>query len=125
MVFFPHLGATQMATAVQPTMTTPAYDRNPGAMTSFFMSWIVATADCSGALMTMTTDPTMQLKQPTLPTKLRRSLRNMADRIAVTTTDRAPMGVTKMASTKAYATKLQTSPMIINVMPVHHIQLRR
>lgn len=89
-------------------------------MTNFFISWMVATADCSGALMTITTDPMMQLKQPTLPTKDSLSLRKIADRMAVITTDSAPMGVTRMASTKAYATKLHTSPMIMRIMPSHH-----
>lgn len=51
--------------------------------------------------MAMITEPIMQLTQPTLPTKLSRSLRKIADRIVVTTTDRAPRGVTRMASTKA------------------------
>ena len=93
---------------VQVTMMTPAKLRKPGVMTHFFMSWIEATEDCSGALRAMMTDPTMQLKQPTLPTKLRRSFRKIPDRIAQITTESAPMGVTRMASVKAYATKLQT-----------------
>lgn len=70
--------------------------------------------------MAITTDPIIHEKQPTLPTKLSRSFRKIADKIVVITTDSAPSGVTKIASTKAYATKLQISPMIIKVMPVHH-----
>ena len=89
-------------------MMTPAKLRKPGAITHFFMSWMEATADCSGALRAMMTDPTMQLKQPTLPTKLRRSLRKMEERMAQMTTERAPMGVTRIASVKAYATRLHT-----------------
>ena len=89
-------------------MMTPAKLRKPGMMTQCFMSWMEATDDCSGALRAMMTDPTMQLKHPTLPTKLSRSLRNMEERMAQMTTDRAPMGVTRMASVKAYATRLHT-----------------
>lgn len=65
------------------------------------MSWMLDTADCCGALRAMMMEPMMQLTQPILPTKLKRSLRKMADRMAATTTVRAPMGVTRMASTKA------------------------
>ena len=65
-----------------------------------------ATDDCSGAFTAITTDPMMQLKQPTFPTKLKRSFKNMVDSIAHMTTERAPMGVTRMASVKAYATRL-------------------
>jgi len=54
----------------------------------------------------MTTDPMMQLKQPTFPTKLKRSFKNIVDSIAQITTERAPMGVTRIASVKAYATRL-------------------
>ncbi len=67
-----------------------------------------ATDDCSGAFTAMTTDPMMQLKQPTLPTKLNRSFKNIVDNIAHITTERAPMGVTRIASVKAYATRLLT-----------------
>jgi len=65
-----------------------------------------ATDDCSGAFTAITTDPMMQLKQPTFPTKLKRSFKNIVDSIAHMTTERAPMGVTRMASVKAYATRL-------------------
>jgi hypothetical protein len=80
---------------------------------------MLAAEDSEGAFMTMTTDPIMHRKHPTFPTMLNRSFRKIADRIVVITTDSAPNGVTRIASTKAYATKLQISPIIINVMPVH------
>lgn len=32
-LFLPYLGATNHATATQPTMMTPAYDRKPGVIT--------------------------------------------------------------------------------------------
>lgn len=70
-------------------------------MTNVCISWMLATEDDSGAFMTMTTEPTIHRKQATLPTMLRRSLRKMADRTVVMTTERAPSGVTKMASVKA------------------------
>ena len=35
------------------------------------MSWIVAAEDCSGALITIMMDPTMQAKQPILPANIR------------------------------------------------------
>lgn len=89
-------------------------------MTKCCISWILLTEDCCGAFMAITIDPMIHEKQPTLPTKLSRSFRKIADKIVVITTDSAPSGVTKIASTKAYATKLQISPMIIRVMPVHH-----
>lgn len=54
--------------------------------------------------------PRIHRKQPTLPTKLRRSLRKMLLPIAAITTLNAPKGVTKIASVKAYATKLHISP---------------
>jgi hypothetical protein len=79
----------------------------------------LAAEDSEGAFITMTTDPMMHRKHPTFPTILNRSFRNIADRTVVMTTDKAPNGVTRIASTKAYATKLQISPIIINVMPVH------
>jgi hypothetical protein len=88
-------------------------------MTKCCISWMLATDDSWGAFITMTTDPTMHKKQETLPTMLKRSLRKMAERIVVMTTDSAPSGVTRIASVKAYATKLQISPMIIRVIPVH------
>lgn len=47
----------------------------------------------------MMTAPITHWKQPTLPTKLRRSLRNIADNTVVMTTLRAPKGVTRIAST--------------------------
>lgn len=84
-----------------PTRMTPVYDKNPGVMTYFCICWILATEDSCGAFMTMTTEPTIQRKQATLPTRLRRSFRKMADRTVVMTTDSAPSGVTKMASVKA------------------------
>jgi hypothetical protein len=46
---------------------------------------------------------TMQRKQPIHPKNVRVSLRNREERIAQMTTDRAPIGVTTTASTKAYA----------------------
>lgn len=70
-----------------PTITTPAYDKNPGDKMKYLMSWMVDTEDCSGAFMTITTEPTIHMKQPILPMKERRSLRNMDERIAVMTTD--------------------------------------
>jgi len=79
----------------------------------------LAAEDSEGAFITMTTDPIMHKKHPTFPTILKRSFRKIADRIVVMTTDKAPRGVTRIASTKAYATKLQISPIIIKVMPVH------
>ena len=94
-------------------------------MTKCCISCIVAAEDCAGAFMTITTEPIIQTKHPILPTKLNRSFRKMADRMVVMTTDNAPKGVTKMASTKAYATKLQTSPMIMSVMPVHQYAFLR
>lgn len=50
------------------------------------------------AFITMTTEPTIHENQATLPTMLNHSLRNMADRTLVMTTDSAPIGVTRMAS---------------------------
>jgi len=120
MLFLPYLGPTQTAVINDPSKMTPAYDKNPGVITKCCIPWISLTEDCSGAFMAITTDPTMHEKHPTLPTKLSLSLRNIADKIVVITTDNAPNGVTRMASTKAYATKLQISPMIIRVIPVHH-----
>ena len=51
--------------------------------------------------MTITIDPTIHMKHPTFPTKLSRSFRKIADRMVVITTERAPRGVTRIASTKA------------------------
>lgn len=45
----------------------------------------------------------MQRKQPIHPKNVRVSLRNREERMAQITTDRAPIGVTTTASTKAYA----------------------
>ena len=64
--------------------------------------------------------PMIQPKQPILPTKLNRSFRKMALKMVVMTTLKAPSGVTSMASVNEYATKLQISPMIMSVMPIHH-----
>ena len=80
---------------------TPVNVKNPGVTTKSFISWMFETAEFSGAFMAMTTDPIMQLKHPTLPTKLRRSFRKIADKMVVMTTERAPRGVTRMASTNA------------------------
>jgi len=44
---------------------------------------------------------TMQRPHPSQPNSVSVSLRNMEDRMAQTTTERAPRGVTTMASTKA------------------------
>ena len=85
----------------EPTIITPVYERKPGVMTKSCISSALATDDVSGAFKTMTTDPTMHRKQATLPTTLSRSLRKMADKTVVMTTDRAPRGVTRMASVKA------------------------
>lgn len=46
----------------------------------------------------------------TFPIKLRRSFRNLDDKMAATRTLRAPSGVTSDAGAKAYATKLSASP---------------
>lgn len=70
-------------------------------MTKCFISCIVAAEDCSGAFMTMTMEPIMQTKHPVFPTKLSRSFKKMADKMVVITTDSAPNGVTRMASTNA------------------------
>jgi len=70
-------------------------------MTKCCISWMFATEDSCGAFITMTTEPTMHRKHATLPTMLSLSLRKMADSIVVMTTDRAPRGVTRMASVKA------------------------
>lgn len=70
-------------------------------MTKCCICCIFATDDSAGAFMTMTTEPTMQRKHETLPTMLRRSLRKMAERTVVMTTERAPSGVTRIASVKA------------------------
>lgn len=70
-----------------PIITTPAYDKNPGDRMKYFMSWIVDTEDCSGAFMTITTEPTIHMKQPIFPMKERRSPRNTDERMAVMTTD--------------------------------------
>ena len=88
--------------------------------TNFCISCMFATDDSWGALRAMTTAPTMHRKQAILPIMLRRSLRKIAERIAVTTTVTAPRGVTRMASVKARAAKLHSSPKIMRVMPVHH-----
>lgn len=45
------------------------------------------------------------------------SLRKKCDKMAEMTTLRAPMGVTRMASVNAYATKLRISPMTIIIIP--------
>jgi hypothetical protein len=68
----------------------------------------------------MMTEPRIARAQDILPTKLKRSFKKMALKIVVMTTERAPRGVTRMASTNMYAAKLHISPMIIRVMPVHH-----
>jgi hypothetical protein len=57
-------------------------------------SGIVDTAWSFGPLTAMMVAPRTHRKQPTLPKKLSRSLRNMDERTAEMTTDRAPMGVT-------------------------------
>lgn len=88
-------------------------------MTKCCISWMVAAEDSAGAFITMTTDPMIHKKHPIFPTILSLSLRKMAEPMVVITTDNAPNGVTNIASTKAYATKLQISPMIMRVMPVH------
>lgn len=84
-----------------PTMMTPAYERKPGVMKKSLISEMSATLLVCGAFITMTTEPTMHRKHATLPTILRRSFKKMADRTVVITTDSAPRGVTRMASTKA------------------------
>jgi hypothetical protein len=55
-------------------------------------------------------DPTMHKKQPILPNKLSRSLRNLDAKTAVKITDSAPKGVTKLADANIYAVKFSTSP---------------
>lgn len=85
------------------------------------------------------TAPTIHSAQPILPKNVSVSLRKMDESTALrarteyrvfsssmrgthqTTTERAPRGVTRMASVKAYATKLRISPTIMRVMPVHHM----
>lgn len=90
MLFFPYFGATQTTIQTHATMIMPAYTKKPGERINLFMSWIVDTEDCSGALITITIDPIIHMKQPILPTKDRRSPRNIDDRIAVITTDYLP-----------------------------------
>lgn len=68
----------------------------------------------------MITEPTMHWKHPIHPKKDNFSFRNIEESIAQMTTESAPIGVTIMASTKAYAPKLQSSPHIIMIIPVHH-----
>lgn len=62
---------------------------------------MLATGEFSGALRTMTTDPTMHRKQATLPTMLSLSFKNIADNTVAMTTDSAPSGVTRIASVNA------------------------
>lgn len=60
-----------------------------------------ATALCAGAFNGMMIDPRMHMPHPILPTKDSRSFRKIAERMVVMTTDKAPRGVTRMASVKA------------------------
>jgi hypothetical protein len=87
MLLFPYFGATHTTIQTQPITIMAAYVKNPGERMNPFISWMVDTEDCSGALITITMDPTIHMKQPIFPTKDRRSPRNIEDRMAVITTD--------------------------------------
>lgn len=119
MFFLPYRGPAQKARKIETKMITPAYDRNEGVMTYICISWMFATDDSVGALRTMMTAPTMQRKQATLPIKLSLSFKKKAESTVAITTDIAPRDVTRIASVKAYATKLRISPKIIRLMPAH------
>lgn len=68
----------------------------------------------------MIVDPKMHNTHPSHPNRLNFSCKKIEDRIAETTTDRAPMGVTSTASVKEYATRFNTSPKIMMIIPLHH-----
>ena len=107
------------------TTHIPSHVRKPGAINKCSYLRMFPLTFCSGALMAIMTEPTTQRKHPTLPNRVRCSCKKIADKIAHTTTDKAPMGVTSTASANMYATKFSTSPSIIMIMPVHHIALFR
>lgn len=56
--------------------------------------------------------PNRQIAQPSFPKVPNSSFRKYDPRTAPIRTDRAPRGVTRMAGAKAYAAKLQISPVI-------------
>jgi hypothetical protein len=63
-----------------------------------------------GACNTISVDPIRQRTMPILPEKFSVSLRRTTDSIALTTTDVADRGVTRMAGENAYAPKFDSSP---------------
>jgi hypothetical protein len=75
--------------------------RKPMERNSFWKSRIWPTEASLGPLSAMMTDPRMESTQPSQPKNVSVSLRNIEERMAQTTTERAPSGVTTMASTKA------------------------
>ena len=79
-------------------MIRDPYTRKPTDKNSFWNSIMVLTVFSFGPLSAIITEPTIQRKHPIQPKNVRDSLRNMDDRIAQITTDKAPRGVTTTAS---------------------------
>uniref|UniRef100_A0A6B0TTW5 Putative secreted protein n=1 Tax=Ixodes ricinus TaxID=34613 RepID=A0A6B0TTW5_IXORI len=62
---------------------------------------MLSTLPSLGLCSTITVEPRTHKRQPTLPTRLSRSFRNLEDRRALTRTLRAPNGVTRDAGANA------------------------
>jgi hypothetical protein len=84
-------------------ITRPIQTRKPTERASFWNASIVRGVASSGPFRAMIVEPMIHSPQPTFPKKDRYSLRKMEARMALMTTERAPRGVTRIASVKEYA----------------------
>lgn len=71
---------------------------------------MVSISSSGGACRTITTAPMRQMALPSFPNVPNSSLRKYDPKTAPISTLSAPRGVTRIAGAKAYAAKLQTSP---------------
>jgi len=121
---FPQRGATKNTTPRLMTMHSEPHTRNPGERNSFLKAAMVVTLCCSGAFKARMVAPIMHNMQPIQPChvsatpplrqrkhtkKLRDSFKKKWERMAQMTTDKAPIGVTRIASVKALESEYQNS----------------
>mmetsp|Transcript_20564 Transcript_20564/g.53139 ORF Transcript_20564/g.53139 Transcript_20564/m.53139 type:complete len:264 (+) Transcript_20564:1607-2398(+) len=102
------------------TTTTLMYAMNTAFVTYDTKSATSISSSFTGALITMSTEPTTVNSTPSASRIRKSSPKNTHAITAFDTTATAPSGVTTSAPAKPNAKKLPTSPRIVAMRPAHH-----
>lgn len=131
MCVLPHFFAPQNINTRLTTMHSDPQTKKPGERNRCLNPSMVVTLCCSGAFRARIVAPIIQRTQPIQPwtsawtpiraneereertNSVRDSFKKKCDKMAEMTTDKAPMGVTRIASVKALPGQLPVSPPLV------------